>query len=185
MQFAGAGWGGSRATERVCNVHRSPSPYTGMPKIDRAFRSYFIPEIGPRGGAGVPPAPPRASYLTLLLLLGRHRTLFSRGRAVSTTIHILLYIPTPHAAQPQPEPLAHAQAARGQRPEQAHPTRESAAGPPSRPEPASSFAASPASASELSRAHLTHKRRSAGGRVAAAAQTATSRPLSPTQAGLG
>ena len=63
MQFAGAGWGGSRATERVCNVHRSPSPYTGMPKIDRAFRSYFIPEIGPRGGAGVPPAPPRA-YLS-------------------------------------------------------------------------------------------------------------------------
>lgn len=182
MQFAGAGWGGSRATERVCNVHRSPSPYTGMPKIDRAFRSDFIPEIRPRGGRC-----PSASLdaLSLSRGRGRHRTLFSRGRAVSTTIHILLYIPTPHAAQPQPEPLAHAQAVRGQRPEQAHPTRESAAGPPSRPEPASSFAASPASASELSRAHLTHKRRSAGGRVAAAAQTATSRPLSPTQAGLG
>ena len=183
MQFAGGqapGPGcGSRATERVCNVHRSPSPYTGMPKIDRAFRSDFIPEIRPRGGRC-----PSASRLTLVSLSG-DRTLFSRGRAVSTTIHILLYIPTPHAAQPQPEPLAHAQAARGQRPEQAHPTRESAAGPPSRPEPASSFAASPASASELSRAHLTHKRRSAGGRVAAAAQTATSRPLSPTQAGLG
>ena len=90
MQFAGAGWGGSRATERVCNVHRSPSPYTGMPKIDRAFRSYFIPESDRAGGQvslRLPASRPRS--------VKRHRTLFSRGRAVSTTIHILLYIPTP------------------------------------------------------------------------------------------